>query len=168
MTDTNTTHKPMTNFQKVMDFNKKFGVPVFDTRQTQVTKDNPSLTKLRYDLIAEEVSELKEAIDTHNFTEIIDALSDILYVVYGAGCSFGIDLDKTFDIVHRSNMSKLCTSEEIAQQTVGWYKQQRDLGNSPYDSPAYRKADDGEYWVVYNESTGKILKSIKYTPAKFT
>ena len=49
MTDTNTTHKPMTNFQKVMDFNKKFGVPVFDTRQTQVTQDNPSLTKLRYD-----------------------------------------------------------------------------------------------------------------------
>ena len=65
-------------------------------------------------------------------------------------------------------MSKLCRSEEVAQQTVAWYQTQWNEGKTPYDSPAYRKAKEGPYWIVYNESTGKILKSIEYTPAKFT
>ena len=60
--------------------------------------------------------------------ETIDALADILYVVYGAGASFGIDLDKAFDIVHRSNMSKLCQTEEDAIETVRIYKEKYDNG----------------------------------------
>ena len=151
------------NFKKVYDFNKCFGVSVSDTPQKNVFDENPDLVKLRLSLIQEEVRELQDAIKDKNFTEVVDALSDILYVVYGAGVSFGIDLNKSFDIVHESNMSKSCKTEEEAQQTVKWYKN----NDTPYDSPDYRKSDDGKYWVVYNKSTGKILKSINYTPANF-
>ena len=98
-----------------------------------------------------------------HFVETIDALADILYVVYGAGASFGIDLDKAFDIVHKSNMSKLCISEKEAIETVEWYKK----NSTVYDSPSYRKSEDNKFWVIYNKSTGKVLKSIKYTPANF-
>ena len=98
---------------------------------------------------------------------MIDALSDILYVVYGAGASFGIDLDRSFNIVHESNMSKLCKTEDEAQKTVSNYERLWNEKTSPYDSPDYRRADDGINWVVFNKSTGKILKSINYTPAKF-
>ena len=153
-----------TNFRKVYDFNKCFGVPVSDTPEKNVFDEKPDLVKLRFSLIHEEVNELEDAIKTKNFTEVVDALSDILYVVYGAGVSFGIDLDKAFDIVHDSNMSKLCKTEDEARQTVEWYK----THDTPYDSPDYRKSDDGKYWVVYNHSTGKILKSINYIPANFS
>ena len=81
--------------------------------------------------------------------------------------SFGINLDKAFDIVHKSNMSKLCETEEDAIDTVRIYKEKYANNNSPYDSPAYRRSKDNKYWVVYNESTGKILKNYKYTPANF-
>ena len=155
----------MSNFEKVIEFNKSFGVPVFDTPQKTITEDDPKLTKLRLDLILEETKELQEAIMTHDFTEIVDALSDILYVVYGAGASFGIDLDKAFDIVHRSNMSKLCVTEDEAKETVQWYEDNKK--KTGYDIQGYRKSEDGKYWVVYNKSTGKILKSINYTPANF-
>ena len=157
-----------TNFEKVIEFNDGFGVPVNNTVQKDIFEQNPDLVKLRLDLILEEVTELKEAIDTHDMTETIDALADILYVVYGAGASFGINLDKAFDIVHKSNMSKLCETEEDAIKTVLIYKEKYGNGDSPYDSPAYRRSKDNKYWVVYNESTGKILKNYKYTPANFT
>ena len=158
----------MSNFQKVRQFNKSFGVKIHDTPQQNITNDDPALTKLRLDLILEETTELQEAIETHDFVEVVDALADILYVVYGAGCSFGVDLDKAFNIVHSSNMTKLCETEELAQQTVATYKAKYENGTSPYDSPAYRKSDDGVNWVVYNESTGKVLKSNNYTPADFS
>ena len=71
-----------TNFEEVVNFNKSFGIKVFDKPQTNITKEDPALIKYRDDLIDEEVKELKEAIDNHDFTEIVDALGDILYVVY--------------------------------------------------------------------------------------
>ncbi len=152
-----------TNFQKVKEFNESFGLLTFDTPQTNIFTENPKLVKLRLDLITEEVSELKEAIDNHDFTEVIDALGDILYVVEGAGSSFGINLDKAFDLIHKSNMSKLCLTEEEAQKTVKWYLE----NETRYDSPSYRLSNDEKYYVVYNKSTGKILKSINYKPVKF-
>ena len=69
----------------------------------------------------------------------------------------------SFDIVHRSNMSKLCISEEEAKQTVENYK----LNDKRYKTPEYRKSDNDKYWVVFNRGTGKILKSINYNPADF-
>ena len=88
------------NFQKVIDFNRSFGVPISDKALPNITTENPKLAKLRLDLILEETRELKEAMDNHDFLETVDALADILYVVYGAGASFGIDLDRAFDLVH--------------------------------------------------------------------
>lgn len=165
MSNTNKTSK--TNFEKVIEFNDGFGVPVSDSIQTNVFKENPGLVKLRLDLILEEVRELKDAAKEHDMVETIDALADILYVVYGAGASFGIDLNQAFDIVHRSNMSKLCMTEEDAVETVRIYKEKYNNGTSTYDTPTYRRSKDSKYWVVYNESTGKILKNYKYTPANF-
>jgi len=93
----------MTNFTKVGIFMKTFG---------QEIKNLPSLSsdkinKLRYDLIKEEINELKEAMDKRDILEVADALTDILYVTYGAGHAFGINLDKCFEEVQNSNMSKL-------------------------------------------------------------
>ena len=155
------------NFEKVAEFHDSFGLPNNSELQNNVFTENTKLTTLRWDLIKEEVDELREAMDTHDMTETIEALTDILYVVYGAGVSFGIDLNRAFEIVHSSNMSKLCVDENEAQDTVLWYKEQFKQGKLPYDSPAYRRSDDEKYWVVFNESTGKILKTINYTPADF-
>ena len=93
----------MTNFDKVGIFMKTFG---------QEVKDKPSLSsdkinKLRINLIKEELDELKEAMDRKDLLEVADALTDLLYVTYGAGHAFGIDLDKCFGEVQNSNMSKL-------------------------------------------------------------
>ena len=84
------------------------------------------------------------------------------------GASYGVNLDEAFDRVHRSNMSKLCSTEQEAKDTVLWYIEQRDAGKLPYDSPAYRRGNEaGDYWVVYNENTGKILKNINYNAVNF-
>ena len=153
----------MTNFDMVKEFNRQFGVLTYDTPQPNIF-ENKKLVDLRLNLILEEVNELKEAIVTRDFTETVDAIADILYVVYGMANSFGIDADKALDIVHKSNMSKLCVNEAEAIETVNWYKTTQTL----YDSPDYRQSEDGKYWVVYNKSSGKILKNIHYTPANFS
>ena len=93
----------MSNFQKVKKFMQTFGQEVKETAEFP----NDKIVKLRYDLIEEELLELKVAIKEKNITEVADALTDILYVTYGAGHAFGIDLDKCFDEVQNSNMSKL-------------------------------------------------------------
>jgi len=93
----------MTNFNKVWQFMNAFGQ---DTLM-KPTLPNDDLAQLRLDLIQEEVDELQEALDAKDIVEIADALTDILYVTYGAGHAFGIDLDTCFTEVHRSNMSKL-------------------------------------------------------------
>ncbi len=155
------------NFQKVQEFNKVFGVPRTNKLYKNVFDDDKKLVKLRLDLIKEEVGELEEAIQNKDMKEVIDALSDILYVVYGAGDSFGIDLDHTFDMVHSSNMSKSCNNEELAIRTVEDYQKKYDAGNSPYDSPAYRFDEESGLYIVYNKSSGKILKSIEYNAVNF-
>ena len=93
----------MTNFDKVSIFMKTFG---------QEVKNKPSLSdqkinSLRFNLIKEELDELKVALNNKDLIEVADALTDILYVTYGAGHAFGIDLDKCFEEVQKSNMSKL-------------------------------------------------------------
>ena len=257
-----------TNHLKVYDFHNCFSHKISTKLYTEIFNKEPKLVKLRCDLINEEINELVEAINTNNIVEIIDALSDILYVVYGYficlgvdadkeytnfinknikvynshsliedntitnynktiyifpkinnitithynfnnnnylfknnittllsnikkynivlktnsnnkefdkvvdsllnilkytykfGIYIGLDLDKSFDIVHRSNMTKICETEELAIKTVKWYK-----NNNKYDSPSYKNSDYG--FIIYNKSSNKILKSIEYTPANF-
>ena len=93
----------MSNFESVKKFMKTFGQEVKEKAEFPTDK----ITSLRYDLIREELDELKEAIDNKDIKEVADALTDILYVTYGAGHAFGINLDKCFDEVQNSNMSKL-------------------------------------------------------------
>lgn len=154
----------MTNFEKVLNFMKTAEQPI----QTQIYKEvfdkDQKLINFRLALIDEEVKELHQAVKEKNMLEVIDALNDILYVVYGAGGALGIDLDKSFNIVHESNMSKFCKTEKEAKDTVDSYVEKYVKGESPYDSPSY-KLVNGLY-VVYNKSTGKVLKNINYTPAQ--
>ena len=93
----------MSNFNKVKAFMNTYGKDV--NEKASFPKD--TIVQLRVDLIEEELNELKEAIKNNDLVEVADALTDILYVTYGAGHSFGVDLDKCFDEVQRSNMSKL-------------------------------------------------------------
>ena len=93
----------MTNFEKVRKFMETFGQEIKEKAQFP----NEKITSLRHDLIKEELDELKEAMDNNDIKEVADALTDILYVTYGAGHAFGIDLDKCFEEVQNSNMSKL-------------------------------------------------------------
>ena len=93
----------MTNFNKVKTFMQTFGQEVKKKHSFSTEKIN----NLRYDLINEELQELKTALDNKDLLEVADALTDILYVTYGAGHAFGIDLDKCFNEVQDSNMSKL-------------------------------------------------------------
>ncbi len=93
----------MSNFDSVKKFMKTFGQEVKEKAEFPSDK----ITTLRYDLIKEELDEFKDAINKKDIKEVADALTDILYVTYGAGHAFGIDLDKCFEEVQNSNMSKL-------------------------------------------------------------
>ncbi len=257
-----------TNFEKVIEFNKCFSHKVSETQYLDIFTEEPKLVDLRLKLIKEEIEELNDALKVYDIVEIIDALSDILYVVYGMCAAFGIDIDKhyreyitkslseyerektennltnfqltkllftqtntfilkdfvdncknkdyfnllknnlddinknykniedacnsndfetiikyvllliedtytfgisvnvnlddSFAIVHNSNMTKICDNEELAKETVVWY----ESNDTKYDSPIYKHTEFG--YIILNESTGKILKSIKYTPANFS
>ena len=93
----------MSNFESVRKFMKTFGQEVKEKAEFPSDK----ITSLRYELIKEELAEFKDALEKKDIKEVADALTDILYVTYGAGHSFGIDLDKCFEEVQNSNMSKL-------------------------------------------------------------
>ena len=105
----------MSNFNKVKTFMETFG---------QEVKNKPSfssekINNLRYELIKEELNELKEALDNKDLLEVADALTDILYVTYGAGHAFGINLDMCFDEVQSSNMSKLDNNQKPIYNDLG-------------------------------------------------
>ena len=115
----------MTNFDKVGIFMKTFG---------QEVKEKPSfssdkINQLRISLIKEELDELKEAMDSRDLLEVADALTDLLYVTYGAGHAFGIDLDKCFEEVQNSNMSKLVMM--VSQFTMNLEKQKDQIILNP-------------------------------------
>ena len=93
----------MSNFDKVGTFMKTFGQEV----KTKPSFSSNKINNLRIDLIKEELDELQEAMKNNDLLEVADALTDILYVTYGAGHAFGVDLDKCFEEVQNSNMSKL-------------------------------------------------------------
>jgi predicted HAD superfamily Cof-like phosphohydrolase len=93
----------MTNFESVKKFMETFGQEI----KEKASFPDEKTTSLRYDLIKEELDELREAMENRDIKEVADALTDILYVTYGAGHAFGINLDKCFEEVQNSNMSKL-------------------------------------------------------------
>jgi len=123
--------------------------------------ENTKLNNLLYDY-SSIVLQLKKSFGYKNIHEIMFGLATIHDYLYIFSYLFGFDLDATFNMVHDSNMSKLAETEDIAKQTVEWYKK----NETRYDSPAYRlspvKVNGEERWVIYNQSTGKALKSINY------
>ena len=128
----------MTNFEKVKNFMQTFG---------QEVKNKPSfssekINNLRYDLIKEELDELKEALDKKDLLEVADALTDILYVAYGAGHAFGINLDDCFEEVQQSNMSKLDNEDKPIYNDAG----------KVMKGPNYFKPDLSKFikWLFFN------------------
>ena len=105
----------MTNFEKVKTFMETFGQEV----KSKPSFSSEKINDLRYNLIKEELEELKLAIDGKNLLEVADALTDILYVTYGAGHAFGINLDNCFSEVQNSNMSKLGTDGKPIYNEAG-------------------------------------------------
>ena len=154
-----------TNYQKVLEFNEAFGIINETTPQLDIFTKNKKMLDYRMSLVTEEYTELQDAIRDNDFKMVADGLTDLLYVIYGFYASLGIkNADKAFQIVHDSNMSKLCNTEEEAIESVKRYKEEVP---QRYNTPNYRKANDNKHYIVYNESTMKILKSYLYTPANF-
>ena len=156
------------NFEKVVDFNTQYGV--LKSKELKPLPDiielDPVTVERCLKLIREEMAELEKAVKDNDYVEMVDALADILYVTYGAGCRIGIDMDKVFTLVHDNNMSKLCKTEEEAQRSVDDYEKRKD--ETGYTTPAYRKAPDDIHWVVYNQSDNKVLKSIEHKKVDLT
>ena len=153
-----------TNFEKVVYFNTQFGVLQSKSLKPkpEILNTDPQQVEFCLKLIREEVAELEQAVKDKNYVEVVDALSDITYVVFGMAARIGVNLDDAFALVHENNMSKLCKTENEAMKSVEYYENNKSsLG---YDSPSYRKAPDGVHWVVYNQSTKKILKSVEWKP----
>lgn len=140
---------------KVEEFHKAFEHPILDTPQIPDLKRS----QLRYELLREELKELKDAIDQNNLVDIFDAFCDLQYVLSGAILEFGgKDLfDKLFNAVHASNMSKACNTKEEAIAT-----QTRYMKDENTDS--YYIERDGLFFV-YRKSDNKTLKSVWYKPA---
>lgn len=107
-------------------------------------------------------NELKNNTNNMNIENIPHNLANLLIFTYKMGFDININLDDVVYLVHESNMSKLCLDEQEAIDTVSEYIKQYNSGKSPYDTPMYKKSNDEKYYIVYNESTNKILKSIKY------
>jgi predicted HAD superfamily Cof-like phosphohydrolase len=140
---------------QVAEFHKTFQHPI----KEQPEIPSPTRCELRVSLIAEELEELKHAIEDNDIVEIADALCDIQYVLSGAVLEFGLGskFAELFREVQRSNMSKSCATEEEAKQTVEHYQTIKD-------TPCYYEKVDGKY-LVYRTGDRKTLKSVKYSPA---
>jgi NTP pyrophosphatase (non-canonical NTP hydrolase) len=99
-----------------------------------------------------------------SYCNVTNTLCKLAFYVHELGYYLNTDLDDAFEKVHDSNMSKFCNNEELALETVEWYK----LNEKRYEDPFYRKSNDDKHWVIFDQKTGKILKSIKYTPVDLT
>lgn len=143
------------SLSKVAEFHKTFKHPIKETPGIP-TRERANL---RVSLLAEELHELKQAIEANDFIEVADALCDLQYVLSGAILEFGL-ADKFKDLfneVHRSNMSKACKSEQEAKETIQHYRKN-------HQCDAYHKEEESLF-LVYRSNDNKTLKSINYSPA---
>ena len=165
-----------TNFEKAVEFNqtaevevnKSCGLNSGSPSAAVVFREQPKLVNGALALIREEVRELEKAAQAEDMVEVLDALGDILVVTYGMAYRLGYNADEVYDMIHKSNMSKFCSSEDEAQQTVEKYRREYEAGSSPYATPAYRQSKDKSRWIVYNQDTDKIIKNINYRAVDLT
>ena len=148
----------MNYIKLVEEFHNTFGAPVLETPQIP----SGDRCELRVSLLQEELNELKDAIRNNDIVEISDALADLQYVLSGAILEFGLGdkFNELFLEVQRSNMSKACSSQQEAIQTLLHYKEKDG-------TEGYYKEVDGK-WLVYRNGDNKVLKSINYSPANLT
>jgi predicted HAD superfamily Cof-like phosphohydrolase len=141
--------------KQVMEFHKTFVSPI--KKVPQIPK--VEISDLRIRLLQEELDELKDSIINNNIVESLDALCDLLYILNGTIIEFGMAeiFDISFDDVHRSNMTKACSSEKEALETLLFYKKKDG-------TEGYYKETNGKY-LVYRSSDNKVLKSVNYSPA---
>ena len=141
--------------EKVAEFHKTFGAPILATPQIP----SEERCNLRVNLLQEELNELSDAIKAGDIVEIADALADLQYVLSGAVLEFGLKdrFDPLFDEVQRSNMSKACTTQQEAIETLLHYKQ-KDGTEGTYQQI-------GDVYVVNRNGDNKVLKSVAYSPA---
>lgn len=146
------------SLNSVAIFHRTFQHPILETPQIP----NAERCKLRVSLIAEELSELVDAIKANDLVEVADALCDIQYVLAGAILEFGLGekFNELFNEVQRSNMSKACDTEADAQATVAHYIKERN-------TPCYYEEKEGKF-LVYRTEDRKTLKSISYSPANIS
>lgn len=139
---------------QVAEFHKTFNAPILETPQIP----SKERCELRVKLLQEELDELKQAIADNDLVEIADALCDLQYVLSGAVLEFGLGnkFKELFNEVQRSNMSKACTDEQQAEETVAFYK---DRGEESF----YEKS--GDKFNVHRISDNKVLKNKYYSPA---
>ncbi len=143
------------SLNQVAEFHKTFKAPILE--EAQIPSEDRC--NLRVSLLQEELNELKVAIDNKDIVEVADALCDLQYVLSGAVLEFGLG-DKfieLFNEVQRSNMSKACSSEQEAIETINYYKIKDG-------TDSYHKLVNGKY-IVYRIGDDKILKSVNYSPA---
>ena len=140
---------------QVAEFHKTFKHPILPSPAIP----SEDRCNLRVALITEELQELRDAIQDRDLVEVADALCDIQYVLSGAILEFGLGekFKELFDEVQRSNMSKVCHSEDEAKDTVAFYAKKDGTA-------CYYKEEDGK-WLVYRTSDNKTIKSVKYSPA---
>ncbi len=141
--------------KKVEEFHRTFGAPVLEKPQIP----SKERCELRITLLQEELDELKEAIANNDIVEVADALGDLQVILSGSILEFGMGekFDQVFDDIHQSNMSKACTSQQEAIETLLHYKDKDG-------TEGYYVEKDGK-WIVYRKGDDKVLKSIGYTPA---
>lgn len=142
------------SLNQVAEFHKTFNAPILE----QPTIPSAERSSLRVSLLQEELNELKEAIADNNLVEIADALCDLQYVLSGAVLEFGLGekFGTLFNEVQRSNMSKACSTQEEADETIAFYKEK---GEDAYAQKS------GEKINVHRVSDHKVLKNKYYSPA---
>ncbi len=143
------------SLNQVADFHRTFKAPILENPQIP----DPKRAKLRYDLLAEELSEFWEAVEQNDLMGVADALCDLQYVLSGAVLEFGLGnkFVSLFNEVQRSNMSKACLTEAEAQATVLYYLE-KDGTEAFYEL-------SGDKYLVFRKADHKVLKSINYSPA---
>jgi predicted HAD superfamily Cof-like phosphohydrolase len=148
----------MDYIKMVGEFHNTFGAPILDRPQIP----SEDRCNLRLKLMQEELDEIKEAIKNNDLVEISDGLSDLAFVLFGSVLEFGLGnkFNELFEEVHRSNMSKACTSQQEAIETLLHYKQKDG-------TEGFYKEVDGK-WLVYRNGDNKVLKSINYSPANLS
>lgn len=176
------------NLNPIKMFDSMYGSynDFYNNVKNKIYNNDDISSKEHYELLLKSISELKYCLlESKNMIDLYCVLVKTIITTYKFGFSLRIDIDKVFNVVHSSNMSKLCNSEEEAAATVVHYinkyefhknhyneycekygveSEQAKNVYSPYDSPYYYKS--GNYYLVKNKSTGKALKSINYTPVK--